>query len=280
MSEVSKKDYRNMSTEIRTLILDRGTMDYFCFGDESKEALVVLPGLSLKSVMGSADAIVSAYAPMAEEYHVYFFDRIHEFPKGYDIAAMAEDTLEAFEKAGIEKAHIMGVSQGGMIALLMALKKPEAIRSLLLCSSASRIPESSKAGFEAWKKLAEQRDPKKLSEAFGQMVYSPSFYAKYKELIIAASQGAAESDFTNFIISLEGTADFDVFDRLNEIKCPVSVIAAGEDRVLGVQSSLEIVRKLGCASYIYEGYGHGVYDEAPDYLEHVKAFLADARQKE
>ena len=161
----------------------------------------------------------------------------------------------------------------------MALKKPEAISSLILCSSASRIPESSKAGFANWKKLAEERDLRKLSEAFGEAVYSPSFYAQYKELIIAASQGATESDFTNFIISLEGTADFDVFERLNEIKCPVSVIAAGEDRVLGVHSSLEIVRKLGCASYIYEGYGHGVYDEAPDYLEHVKAFLADVKQK-
>ena len=72
--------------------------------------------------------------------------------------------------------------------------------------------------------------------------------------------------------------DFDVFDKLEEINCPVAVIGASEDKVLGVESSREIIDKLGCASYIYEGYGHGVYDEAPDYLEHVKDLLAKADQ--
>ena len=41
-------------------------MDYLHFGKEGGEKLVVLPGLALRSVMVSAEAIVSAYEPLAK----------------------------------------------------------------------------------------------------------------------------------------------------------------------------------------------------------------------
>ena len=96
---------------------------------------------------------------------------------------------------------------------------------------------------------------------------------KYKDIIIAGGQGVTEQDYVNFLTSLKGISEFDVSDKLDQIKCPVLVMGAGEDQVVGVQSSLDIVDKLGCKYFIYEGYGHGVYDEAPDYLSHIKEFL-------
>ena len=53
----------------------------------------------------------------------------------------------------------------------------------------------------------------------------------------------------------------------------VLVIGASEDRVVGVQASYDIAEQLQCESFIYEGYGHAAYDEAPAYLTHIKAFL-------
>ena len=46
-----------------------------------------------------------------------------------------------------------------------------------------------------------------------------------------------------------------------------------DDRVLGAQASVDLAEALNCPCYIYEGYGHGVYDEAPDYLARISAFL-------
>jgi pimeloyl-ACP methyl ester carboxylesterase len=274
---VFRKEQQNMKTELKTAITDHGAMDYFSFGNEQGEVLAVLPGLSLVSTMRAAAAIVSAYSVFAKEYHVYFFDRIREFPEGYDISDMADDTLRAFQDAGIEKAHVMGVSQGGMIALAMALKSPETIRSLVLCSSASRIPESSRPVFENWQKLAENRELRKLSESFGKAVFTPAFYEDYKIAIIGSNDRAAEEDFVRFIASISGTKDFDVYDRLEEIKCPLFVIGASRDMVLGEETSREIIEKLNCRGYIYEGYGHGAYDEAPDYRARVKEFLDTVR---
>ena len=110
--------------------------------------------------------------------------------------------------------------------------------------------------------------------SFGEKVYTPSFFEQYKDIIIASAEGASEQNFANFLISLDGTAGFDVYDRLKEIACPAFVLGAGKDQVLGVNASLEIIDQLGCQSYIYEDNGHGVYDEAPDYLSRIREFLA------
>ena len=49
--------------------------------------------------------------------------------------------------------------------------------------------------------------------------------------------------------------------------------ANNDDRVLGAQAAVDLAEALNYPCYIYEGYGHGVYDEAPDYLARIAAFL-------
>ena len=56
------------------------------------------------------------------------------------------------------------------------------------------------------------------------------------------------------------------------------VIGAGGDRVLGSDSSYRIAKALDCSRDVYEGYGHGVYDEAPDYLGRIKDFLSSIKK--
>lgn len=258
---------------VKTVEFDGKQMDYIRFGNKDGNTLVILPGLSLKSVMGAAEAIVGAYSLLAEDHEIYLFDHIREEKEGYGIDGMVEDTLKAFELLNIKHADLMGVSMGGMVAQTIALKRSDVVDSLILCSTTSNVKDLDHSVFENWKKLAEERDVNGLMESFGEKVYSPDFYAKYKDIIIAGGQGVTEQDYVNFLTSLKGISEFDVSDKLEQIKCPVLVMGAGEDQVVGVQSSLDIVDKLGCKYFIYEGYGHGVYDEAPDYLSHIKEFL-------
>ena len=279
-SEDSKTEETETSEEeameeslVKTVEFDGKQMDYIQFGNKDGKKLVILPGLSLKSVMGAAEAIVGAYSLLAADHEVYLFDHIKEEPEGYDINDMADDTLKAFDLLGLEHVDLMGVSMGGMVSQTIALKRNDAVDSLILCSTTSNAKGLDPAVFENWKKLAEERDANALMESFGEKVYSPDFYAKYKDIIVAGGQGVTEQDYVNFLTSLNGIRKFDVYDELDQIKCPVLVMGAGEDQVVGVQSSLDIVEKLGCKYFIYEGYGHGVYDEAPDYLSHIKEFL-------
>lgn len=271
--ESPQKEEESMKTEIKSVDINGKKMKYFHFGNKDGDKLIVLPGLALKSVMGSADAIVQAYALPAETYELYFIDHVEELSEGYTIEQMALDTLNALKQLNLDQVHIMGVSQGSMIAQEMALKSPETVKSLVLCSAASRVSDDAKQALGTWRKLAVERDLNGLMEAFGTYVYTPSFYEQYKDLIIASGEGTTELDYQNFIIALDALMNFDVSDQLKNITCPVFVLGAGEDRILGVDASYEIMDQLQCKGYIYEGYGHGVYDEAPDYLSHVTDFL-------
>ena len=260
-------------TLVKTVTIGETEMDYLHFGNENGETLVILPGLALKSVMGSAQGIVSAYAPLSKDYDVYLFDHIKEEPEGYTVGDMARDTLAAFDALDLTRVHLMGVSMGGMVAQRIAIDAPERVTSLILCSTAMNPLHSNREAFADWISLAEARNTPALMEAFGESVYTPSFYAQYRDAIVASGEGATERDFRNFLISANAVLSFDVSDEIERIACPVLVLGAGEDRVLGVQASYNLAKTLQCESFIYEGYGHAVYDEAPDFLDRIAAFL-------
>lgn len=256
---------------VKTLKFDGKEMDYFRFGNKDGRKIIILPGLSLKSVMGSAEAIVAAYDIFADDYDVYLFDHIKEEPEGYTIEQMTQDTLKGMELLGLDHVNIIGVSLGGMIAEAMAIDYPEYTESIVLCSAASDIKD--KTVLEEWRRLAEERDIDNLMISFGENIYTPSFYEQYKDIILASGQGASELDYQNFIISDDAILNFNISDQLDLLGCPVLVLGAGEDKVLGPESSLALAEKLHCEYYIYEGCGHGVYDEAPDYRARIKEFL-------
>ncbi len=258
---------------VKSVDLNGKTMEYINFGNKEGDVLVILPGLSLKSVMGSAQAIVGAYSLLAADHEIYLFDHIKQEPEGYTIDDMAKDTVKAFETLELEHVDLMGVSMGGMVSQTIALKRPDLVDSLILCSTTSNVKDLDPEVFETWKRFGEEKNAKALTASFGEKVYSPGFYEQYKDIILAGAEGVSDEDFNNFLVSINAISGFDVYDELDRIQCPVLVLGAGEDQVVGVKSSLDIVGKLQCRYFIYEGYGHGVYDEAPDYQSHIKEFL-------
>ena len=258
---------------IQSVNTSHGEMRYFRFGNEQGKPFVILPGLSLKSVMCASEAVAGAYALLAEEYDMYLIDRITEFPEGYDVYTMAMDTLEAFDQLGLKDVTVMGVSQGGMMAQIMASEKPELFSHLVLCSTTPSAETFNPEAFDEWQALAEKKDAAGLTESFGRYVYTPEFFEQFKDAILAQAEGVTDLDFSNFLISVKGTRSFDARERLGAVTCPVFVLGAGEDMVVGAQGARDLMDLLHCDGYIYEGKGHGVYDEAPDYLSRIKEFL-------
>lgn len=93
--------------------LGNTVMHYVAFGDGAKK-LVVLPGLSdgLATVKGKAWILAGSYKKFWADYTVYMFSRKEDMPDGYSIKDMADDLALAMKSLGIEKASVLGVSQG------------------------------------------------------------------------------------------------------------------------------------------------------------------------
>ena len=247
-------------------------MDYCKFGTGEK-VFVIIPGLSLRSVMLSAGAVAVAYKQFTENYTVYLFDRRKNIAESYSVREMAHDTAEIMKSLGIKDADIFGTSQGGMIAQFIAIDYPELAHSIVLGSTCSRANDTIKCIINTWCGFAEKYDVKALNHSFFENVYSDAFLKKHgNALEFLESQGTLE-ECDRFKVFAEACADFNAYNELEKVKCPALVLGAEQDKVLTAEASVELVEKLGCELYIYENFGHAVYDEAEDYKDRIMNFM-------
>lgn len=254
-------------------------MDYFRFGTGAR-TLVILPGLSVQSVMGSAEAVAAAYASMAEDYTIYVFDRRETLPETYSVAEMARDTAEAMKALELRDTYLFGASQGGMMALVIAIEYPALVKKLVLGSTSAHVQPEQFQVIERWIALAEAKDPVGLYLAFGEEIYPPAVFEQFREALIAAGGTVTEAELQRFITLAKGIEGFDVSDRVAEISCPVLAIGVYEDAVLDADATMEIAEKLDPRPdfrlYLYMGYGHAAFDTAPDYRERMRKFFEEA----
>ncbi len=253
-------------------------MDYCTFGS-GRKILVILPGLSVQSVMLSADAVAQLYASMTDDYTIYLFDRRKELPDRYPVKEMAKDTLTAIHTLGLKKVSIFGASQGGMMAMEIASLEPESVKKLILGSTSAHVEKARFTLFNQWIDLARSQDAAGLYTAFGKAIYPPQVFESAKEQFLTAAKTVTKEDLERFVILAEGIRDLDFSEDIKKIICPTLVLGSKDDNVLGGEASeriADVIKKNAkCEMFMYEGYGHAVYDLAPDYLERMKAFLAD-----
>ena len=110
-----------MFTIQRNHLSDPG-VDYVTFGKGDK-TLIIITGLGLQRLGDMSNlAIYSLFYRYAKEYKVYIFDRRDHIEEGVSIEDMADDLYQSLQELYIDDASIIGISQGGMIAQLFAIK--------------------------------------------------------------------------------------------------------------------------------------------------------------
>ena len=145
-----------MAISVSSVKTDLFTMDYFRFGTGSR-TMVILPGLSIQSVIPSAELVAQAYQSFARDYTVYVFDRRKDLPPSYSIGEMAKDTVIAIQTLGLTDIYLFGASQGGMIAQVIAIRFPGLVHKLVLGSSACHIGEETPEAVAQWILLAREQ---------------------------------------------------------------------------------------------------------------------------
>ncbi len=265
-----------MSIPVQSVKTETWSMDYFSFGTGNR-TMVILPGISIKSVMGFADAIAKQYEIFAEEYTVYVFDRRKPFPESYPVYEMAENTVTAMEILGLRDIDLFGASQGGMMALEIAIHHPSLVRKMILGSTTAYNPDNHFKAFEDWLTPAREKDGVGLYLAFGKALYPEAVFESYRDVLTETGKSVTDEEMERFLIMAKAAEGFDVRADLHKISCPVLVLYSVDDEVLGGTSSGDLIEALkgkdGCGSHAYEGYGHAVYDLAPDYQPRMYAFF-------
>jgi len=256
----------------KTVAVGDTVIDYAVFG-HGKKNLVLLPGLSIRSVKGTALMLAAMYRIFSKEYTVYVLDKKRVVPEGYSIWDIADDTATAMQELGINSASIMGVSQGGMVAQALAIRYPDLVEKLVLCVTACEPNPTMEDVVGIWIDLAQKGDWKTFNCLTFEKMYSKEYLKRYGFMIPVVAGLSKCRDVPRFVTLAKACLAFDCVQELPQITCPAFVIGAKQDLVLTGEASEKIAQILSCELYLYEDYSHGVYNEAADFNQRIYDFL-------
>ena len=257
-----------------SVTLDNTTMDYIAFGRGSKN-LILIPGLGegMTTVGGTALPMALMYRKLGKEFRVYMFGRRIEMPAGFTTKDMAEDIYRAMLQLNIPSASIVGVSLGGMIVQHLAIEHPDVVEKLILCVTLPYQNETLVSCLSAWIKMAKKDDYKSIlidtllksntprtikQQLWAYKLFGGLFRSKHKERFIT--------------MALAGIAH-NAGEDLRRISCPTLIIGGRPDQIVTGEASERLHELIGHSTlYMYEEYGHGLYDEAPDFQDRIDEF--------
>ena len=254
--------------------LSAGEMDYIRFGS-GKRVLLMLPGVGdgLTTVKGLAVPFALMYRALAKDFTVYVFSRRVHLPRHMTTRDMAEDVNEAMEKLGLAGAAVVGVSQGGMIAQWLALDHPDKVAKLVLTVTLSRSNDTVREAVALWSDMARRGDYKGIMLDTAERSYTPRRVRRARLTYALMGNLGKPKSFERFLIQAESCLTHDAYDELGRIACPTLVIGGTEDKIVTGAASEEIAAKIpGSELYMYDGLSHGLYEEAPDFLQRVADF--------
>jgi 3-oxoadipate enol-lactonase len=193
------------------------------------DAPVVLLSNSLGSTLAMWDPQVPA---LAERFRVVRYDhRGHggsPAPPGpYDLADVAGDALALLDRLGVERAHVCGLSLGGMVGMWLASHAPERVGRLgLLCTSAKLGPPSmwqeraATVRAEGTEAIADAGIGRWLTPGFAER--RPDVAAELRAMIT----GQPDAGYAQLCGVIER---MDLVGDLGRIAAPTLVIAGAED---------------------------------------------------
>ena len=249
-----------------------GKLNYVSFGKGQRD-LIIIQGLNMRDLKGAGASLAWMYQLFSKDYRVWFFDRRAVVKEGLTNHDLAQDVCHAMNALGIASADVFGVSQGGMIALALTLEHPDRIRKLALGVTASRTNETIKKVVGKWVTCARNHDHVTINEETFSLMYTEGYLKKYKLFMPILVRMVKPKDFERFAVLASAIPEFDCYDRLPEIKCPVLVLGGTRDQITTGEASLEIAQKLNCEIHMYPEYGHAAYEEAKDFNKRVYDFL-------
>lgn len=144
-------------------------------------------------------------------------------PGPYDMAQLAQDALHLLDARGVRCAHVAGISIGGRIAMEMAARAPQRVRTLFLCDTALAFPPP-----ELWQQRAD------AVRASGMEAIADAVMARW--VVDAARSDSAglrmmllRTPAEGYAAAAEALRDATMESVAGRITCPTSVVVGEQD---------------------------------------------------
>ncbi|MGH8810295.1 MAG: alpha/beta fold hydrolase, partial [Noviherbaspirillum sp.] len=215
--------------------------------------------------------------------HLAFFKSLFHLPlfAGYTLYDMAKDATGLLDALGIEKAHIVGASMGGMIAQIIAARYPDRTRSLTSIMSTSGRPGLPGPTLAAHNALfSRPRDPRDVNsviehfvhlfKAIGSPRYPTPDAVLRKRVEQSVRRNVCASGTARQMIAVASSGD--LVAQLRTIMLPTLVIHGTDDPLVPIAGGRDTARLIpGAVLQEIEGMGHDFPPALDDLLSAMVA---------
>ena len=231
-------------------------------------------GQPLIAVTGFASAQNTLFAlarAFAKHYRVVTFDNRgiggSDKPTGpYSMNMMASDTIGLMDFLGIDRAHLLGGSMGGMVAQHIAIDHPQRVDKLILFSTSADgqwLFDLVEATTPNWNRSRSDFASADLRKLMGAMA-SRSFNRPFNRLVFVAlaKLQARLGTLKGPAGQIEAMMTHNVLDRLHLIQAPTLVLMGSKDRLIAPQSSEVLASRItGVKLVSIDGGSHAMAGE-------------------
>jgi pimeloyl-ACP methyl ester carboxylesterase len=221
---------------------------------------------------------------LARRLQVITFDhrgvgRSRAFSPVYTTEAMADDAVSVLDAAGIDRAHVYGISLGGMVAQQLALRRPERVRALVLGATSpggprSVRPDTDVLDFIRRRLRMRSEEAARASVPFNYGARCRSAHPERIQEDIAWRLGHPFPEQA-YRVQLFAAGLHNTYGRLPRIAAPTLVVHGEYDRMVPAANARLLAERIpGARLRILEDCGHMYPTEAPEVDEAIAAFLA------
>ena len=212
---------------------------------------------------------------LARSFDVILFDNRgigeSDAPPGpYTAAELAADAAQVLDEAGVERAHVLGTSLGGMVAQELALAAPERVDGLVLACTTPGGPEA----FPMPEQTVKLMTSGATLRQFVENALAPEADEEIVERILRHREATAQP-IEAWSAQAAAGASFDALDRIEGIAAPTLVLHGTEDAVVDSRNTTLLALRIPDARVeLFPGGGHLFFWEQPErFVEVVTEFL-------
>ena len=161
-----------------------------------------------------------------------------------------------------------------MIAQYMAIDHPETVKKLILAVTAPDANAVVKDAVTDWIGMAMRGDHVALMVDTAEKMYSEKYLRKNRIVFPLIARFTKPRTYDRFLKNAHAILGFDCRSELSKIGCPTLIVAGGDDRTVGNEAASELNPGIeGSELYVYDGLGHGAFEEAKDFYDRVLEFF-------
>ena len=208
---------------------------------------------------------------LTPRYRVLLYDmrgqgQSQKWTKGdpdYTWATHADDLAALLDALDIPTAHVGGISYGGELTLVFALRYPERCRSLFVANAVSHVEPLLRAAIEHWIQVAQTGDHETFYRATWFWNFSERFFAENYDSLLSRIEAAKGLHLPSVVQLCRCFNTLDITDRLGEIQHPTCVVGSEKDILKPVHYAETITRSIPKAElHILPGAGHASFWES------------------